>query len=245
MDAPFILYSTETLPETDFSVNKISAVLFDLDGLLADTEDLHVMAYSLAFDRFGIKLTDEEIFYGMGFSTRENVERIVRNHDLPQDRIEKMVELRYDSYYNLVLSNPVPFMEGAVECLLYIKQKGLKSALVTSSIQKHAAAVLSNLQEHADPGFEIKSCFDVLVFGDEIKDSKPEPEIYLKAVERLDIEPCRCLALEDSEAGVISAKNAGVTVYAIPNKYTGGHNYDRADRIFASLGEFIRSGLID
>ncbi|HUT64690.1 MAG TPA: HAD family phosphatase [Spirochaetota bacterium] len=225
-------------------MSNISAVLFDLDGLLADTEDLHVKAYSLAFEEFGITLTDEEIYRGMGVPTRDNVVRIMNDHGIPQKRFAKMIELRYDAYYSLTQSTPISFMEGAVDLLQLVKEKGLKRALVTSSIKEHGMAVLSNLQKQIKSALRLDGYFDVKVFGDEITDNKPEPEIYLKAVERLNLEPFRCLALEDSETGVVSAKRAGINVFAVPNKYSVGQNFDRADRVIPSLGEIVRSGLI-
>jgi len=221
----------------------IMAVLFDLDGLLADTEDLHAMAYDIAFEKYGVTLSEDEIYRGMGVSTRENVERIIREHELPPEQLEEIAALRYDSYYRLVLSTPVSFMDGAIECLQYVKKKGLRRGLVTSSIKKHAAAVLSNLEEQAEHKIIFSHYFDIMVFGDEISRSKPEPDIYLKALERLSILPETCIALEDSEAGVLSAKNAGIYVFAVPNKYTGGHSYDKADRVLGSLGEIARYNL--
>jgi beta-phosphoglucomutase len=223
----------------------ISAVLFDLDGLLADTEDLHVKAYGIAFAKCGIALSDEEIYRGMGVSTRENVKRIFREHNLALERLEEIVALRYDSYYNLVQSTPISFMDGAADCLQYVKEKGLRSALVTSSIKKHGIAVLTNLQEHADLANPLPEYFDVQVFGDEIKRSKPDPEIYLEALERLNIPPETCIAFEDSEVGVLSAKSAGLSVFAVPNKYTARHSYDKADRVIGSLGDIVRHGLLN
>jgi beta-phosphoglucomutase len=225
-------------------VSNISAVLFDLDGLLADTEDLHVKAYSIAFEKFGITLTDEEIYQGMGVPTRDNVVRIMNDHGVPQKRFAKMIELRYDAYYSLTQSTPISFMEGAVDLMQLVKEKGLKRALVTSSIKEHGMAVLSNLQKQIKSGLRLDGYFDAKVFGDEIIDNKPEPEIYLKVVERLNLEPFRCLALEDSETGVVSAKRAGINVFAVPNKYSVGQNFDRADRVIPSLREIVQSGLI-
>ena len=225
-------------------MSEISAVLFDLDGLLADTEDLHVKAYSLAFKEFGITLTDEEIYQGMGVPTQDNVVRIMNDHGVPKKRFAKMIELRYDAYYSLTQSTPIHFMEGAVDLMQLVKEKGLKRALVTSSIKEHGMAVLSNLQKQIKSEPRLDDYFDAKVFGDDITDNKPEPEIYLKAVKRLNLEPFRCLALEDSETGVVSAKRAGLQVFAVPNKYSVGQNFEAADRVIPSLGEIVRSGLI-
>ena len=222
----------------------IAAVLFDLDGLLADTEDLHLKAYVIAFEKYGITLTDEEVYRGMGVPTRDNVVRIMKDHGVPEERVAKMVKLRYDAYYDLVRSVPVSYMEGTQDLLLLVKKKGLKKGLVTSSITLHSRAVLANLQNQTVPGIRLDEYFDVMVFGNEIEDNKPGPGIYLRAAERLGLEPARCLALEDSEAGVISAKRAGLRVIAVPNKYTKGQDLGRADYIVTSLKEVVSTGLI-
>ena len=105
--------------------------------------------------------------------------------------------------------------------------------------------MLENLQSHFDSVIRLDNYFEVRVYGDEIKKSKPAPEIYLKALERLNIRPEDCIALEDSEAGVISAKTAGIRVFAVPNRHTRNHRFDRADRVLGSLEEIPRMRLFD
>jgi len=229
----------------DLWMSNILAVLFDLDGLLADTEELHVRAYKAAFDTIGITASEEELYHGMGVSTRENVERIIKDHGIPSERTDEIIRLRYEAYYRLVQSTPLSFMDGALDCLKYVLEKGLRRALVTSSIRRHAEAVLENLQSHADSGIRLDHYFEDRTYGDEIKKSKPEPEIYLKALERMNIRPEYCIALEDSEAGVISAKTAGIRVFAVPNRHTRNHHFDRADRVLGSLEEIPKRALLD
>ncbi len=229
----------------DLWMGSILAVLFDLDGLLADTEELHVRAYKAAFGTIGITVSEEELYRGMGVSTRENVERIIKDLGIPSERTDEIIRLRYDAYYRLVQSNPLSFMDGAPDCLKYVLEKGLRRALVTSSIRRHAEAVLQNLQSHDDSGIRLDHYFEDQTYGDEIKKSKPEPEIYLKALERMNIRPEHCIALEDSEAGVISAKTAGIRVFAVPNLHTRNHRFDRADRVLSSLEEIPGRALLD
>jgi beta-phosphoglucomutase-like phosphatase (HAD superfamily) len=83
------------------------------------------------------------------------------------------------------------------------------------------------------------------VFGSEIKHLKPEPDIYLEALKRLGTDSSGCIAFEDSEAGVIAAKRAGLYTVAVPNGHTSGQNFDMADRKFASLREVLTSGLLN
>jgi len=226
-------------------MRNILAVLFDLDGLLADTEELHVRAYKNAFGTIGITVSEQEMYRGMGVSTRENVKRIMKERGIPSQRTAELIRLRYDAYYRLVRSEPIAFMDGVPRCLKYVLEKGLRRALVTSSIKKHGEAVLENLQAHTDSGILLDRYFEQRFYSDEINKSKPAPEIYLKARERLNIRPELCLALEDSEAGVISAKEAGLLVFAVPNRHTRNHHFDRADRILGSLEEIPSRRLLD
>jgi HAD superfamily hydrolase (TIGR01509 family) len=221
----------------------IRTVLFDLDGLLVPTEDLHIQAYNTVFGPYGVLLTEDIFNKQMGVSTRENVKRIMRDHEIPLEKYEEILKRRYDTYYDLVKSTPLAFMNGAIECFEYIMEMNLKKGLVTSSIKEHALAVLENLKEHENWRVDIFDYFDVLVFGDEIAISKPNPEIYMKACERLNSKPLNCVALEDSEAGVLSAKNAGLYVIAVSNTYTNNHNIKNADIKLGSLREIVQKKL--
>lgn len=131
-------------------------------------------------------------------------------------------------------------MEGAIDCMELINGKGLKSALVTSSIKKLALAILDNISFHSGLLQNIGESFSVTVFGDEIKNLKPEPDIYIHAIERLGVKPEYCCALEDSEVGVASAKRAGLFVIAVPNSHTKNQCFDHADLIVSSLKEVIQ-----
>jgi HAD superfamily hydrolase (TIGR01509 family) len=232
-------------PGTDQRMSNILAVLFDLDGLIADTEGLHVIAYKEAFNTFGMTVSEEEMYRGMGVSTRENIERLMKDHGIPSERKDEFIRLRYEAYYRLVQSEPLSFMDGAVDCLKYVEEKGKRRGLVTSSIRRHGEAVLENLQSHNNSVIRLDRYFEVLVFGDDIEKSKPEPDIYLKALKRLNIRPESCIAFEDSEAGVISAKAAGIRVFAVPNLHTLNHRFDMADRILNSLMDISKTGLLD
>ena len=105
--------------------------------------------------------------------------------------------------------------------------------------------MLENLREHGNWKINILDYFDVLVFGDEIEISKPDPEIYRKACEQLDMKPTQCVALEDSEAGILSAKNAGLYVIAVPNINMNTHNIKNADIRLGSLREIVQKKIFD
>jgi len=215
----------------------IKSVMFDLDGLIADTEDLHLRAYHEVAKYLGIVLTDEYMHSFIGLSTAENVKKIIKDFKIENYSFDDIVRLRYENYYKIISHTPLFPMEGALECMERVKQKGLKKGLVTSSLREHAIGVLKNIQKYTNGAFDPLKFFDFMLFGDDIEHSKPQPDIYIKASKVADTPPSKCLALEDSEAGVISAKRAGFLVIAIPNYHTKNQNFDLADMVLLSLKE--------
>ncbi len=216
-------------------MQKIEAVFFDLDGLLADTEDLHLQAYHIMTGHMGITPTTEYLLSFFGAATSENVSRIMKEFDVTEYSFEDMLKLRYDSYHTLVKTTPLYPMEGAEACIKIILENSMRRALVTSSIKEHAVSVLENISKHLNINFSLIDFFDVMIFGNEIKKSKPEPDIYAEAAKRINIKPEQCVVLEDSESGVISAKKAGMFVIAVPNIHTSNQKFDMADLVVSSL----------
>jgi beta-phosphoglucomutase len=241
----FIIFYTRSIPEGGTLLKDIRAILFDLDGLLVSTETLHIMAYNTVFKQFGVLLTEEEYYKNLGISTRESVKRIMSDNGIPQEMYDQILKLRYDIYYKLIKSTPLEFMDGAVECFEYIMEKKLRKGLVTSSIREHALTVLDNLNKHGNWRVNIFDYFDALVFGDEIEISKPDPEIYRKGCERLDMKSAHCVAVEDSEAGILSAKNAGLYVIAVPHMNKNMSYVKNPDIKLDSLREIVQKKLFD
>ncbi len=221
------------------------AVFFDLDGLLVDTEGIHVRAYEEMGGYLGIELAADYVNTFIGAPTKENIKRIMRDHNIPVERYEQILKIRYDRYAELVRKIPLSPMDGAVECVLRAKEKGYRTALVTSSIREHSLAVLDNITRHSDSNIDIAAYFDTMVFGDDIPRQKPEPDIYHEAVNRLDTTPDAAVALEDSEAGVAAAKTAGVHVIAVPCHNTRGQDFTRADKIVESLQDILLLDFLD
>jgi HAD superfamily hydrolase (TIGR01509 family) len=166
-------------------------------------------------------------------------------HDfrIPEEQFEELLLLRYQSYLDNVNNTPLSFMEGAVECIRYVREIGLKTALVTSSNKEHCQAVFTNILRNSFLHTSLTTFFDCMVFGDDIENLKPAPDIYIEAIRRLRSAPERGIALEDSEAGVMSAKSAGLQVIAVPGPHTRDQNFKKADRILSSLEDVAKLGL--
>jgi beta-phosphoglucomutase-like phosphatase (HAD superfamily) len=234
------------IPSKGNSLSRFDAALFDLDGLLADTEDLHVAAYREVARHLGITLDGEYINAFIGVSTRDNVKRIMKDFGIPANRFDEILRLRYDRYHDIVKRSRLQPMDGALECVKRAGDSGMKRALVTSSMKDHAISVLESISARAGfNGGGLVDSFDAMVFGSEIERLKPEPDIYLEALRRLGTSGEGCVVFEDSEAGVIAAKRARLFTVAVPNVHTRHQNFDVADLRFSSLRDVLTAGLLN
>ncbi|MBS6601494.1 MAG: HAD family hydrolase [Clostridium sp.] len=180
-------------------MNKIKAVLFDMDGVIFDTEREYLKEWEAIFKKYGYKMK-KEIYISVMGRGRKKVKEIFKEkfgEDLPIDKmyIEKDKMLK-----KAVENNKVPLKEGALELLEFLKENGYKIALATSAKRERVKIQVS----HA----KIENIFDAIVCSEDITNSKPDPEIFLKAAEKVCVNPENCIVIEDSEAGIKAAFNA-------------------------------------
>ena len=182
------------------------AVVFDMDGVITDTEKLYRRFQMEEGRKRGIPedvlvYACEHIAGGNKYSNKPIFESIVgRGRDYMEFREKLMANL--DAY---IAANGVELKYGVKETLAYLKDKGIKVGLATSTIRERAIGYLT--------AHDIYKYFDKLVFGNMVEHGKPAPDIYLKACEELDVEPARTVAVEDSINGIKSAGTAGL--YAV------------------------------
>ena len=205
----------------------IGAAIFDLDGVLADSEGIHTLAWEEIALEYRLPENGLPTHEWIGYSDTEIVKEVVREHGLPVTS-EQLLEHKRRVYLRLVTEKlkPIP---GSIEALSELDS--LPLGLATSSSRSEAELTLRTLG--------IADRFSVVVTGDEVKHPKPSPDSYLLAAQRLDIAPQCCVAIEDSISGVRSARQAGMTVLAVTNslpaeRLTGAH------QIFASTPEAVR-----
>jgi HAD superfamily hydrolase (TIGR01509 family) len=182
------------------------AVLFDLDGLLVDTEPLGLMSERAVMDRLGSDITLEEKEELLGCSIQRTVEVLLARAECPMPAAD-VAALLDDTMLELVRQHGVPLRPGALQLLAGVKACGLPHALVTSTGLVLADAIL------ARAGL----AFPVVVTGDDVRAAKPDPEPYLQAAALLGVDPADCVVLEDSRHGVASAEAAGCRVIAVPS----------------------------
>lgn len=182
-------------------INNIKAIIFDMDGVIFDTEVVYLELWSKAFEKYGYKL-EKEIYSEVLGTGRENVKRVFLNNYGNELPIEIMYKEK-DEGLGKAVDRGIPLKEGAYEILSYLKNNNYKIALATSAAKERALKQL----RYAD----IESFFDTIVSRDDVKETKPNPDIFLKAAKRLNVNPDECIVIEDSGAGIKAAFNAGMT----------------------------------
>jgi HAD superfamily hydrolase (TIGR01509 family) len=182
------------------------AVLFDMDGLLVDSEPLWLEAETAVMARLGAHWTKADQMKLLGGSLDRTVRYLLAKATKPVPP-EVVAEWLMSGIAERVRDRGVPVQPGARELLAEVTRAGLPHALVTSAERRFMETVL------AGTGMR----FDALVCADDVTVTKPDPEPYLLAAKLLDVDPGRCFALEDSPNGVASAEAAGCRVIAVPS----------------------------
>ena len=207
--------------------HRYRAVVFDMDGLLLDTEVVWQAAEEQLFAAHGAVFTREDKMAVIGTSfdltARYFAERLGQPPDRGPALVEEMVLAMYEALQVDVAGRP-----GAMELVARLRGR-LPLALASNSPRRLVDAALATAR--------LTDVFDVIVTSDDVALSKPAPDIYLLVCQRLGVEPEHVLALEDSAAGVASAKAAGLACIAVPQ--FAETDVDAADRVIDSLEELI------
>lgn len=206
---------------------KLSAVIFDLDGLMVDTEPLAKQAWSQVLLGYGQTLTDELFEKMIGLRLEDSSGLLIRELGLSVGQDELSQSER--AFFMEIMKSGVDTMPGLHAVLDRLQRYELPWAVATSSELVYARRVLSMI------GL-LDRCQSIAA-GDEVERGKPYPDLYLLAGRRMGVNPEECLALEDSVPGCQAAKAAGMYTIAVPSSLVIGAEYDCAELIFSSLDE--------
>jgi HAD superfamily hydrolase (TIGR01509 family) len=191
------------------------AVIFDNDGIIFDTEPLHFKARQDALLPLGIQLTKEQyIREGISRGHREFLGKVVPPDVLPPERYDRFFREEIQARYHALRECSLPTVKGFDRLLLYLVQKGLTLAVASTQPRE---TVLSGLQSRFTESEML--AFRAIVSGEDVKRNKPAPDVYLEAARLLEVEPGKCIAVEDSVSGVRSAKAAGMICVARRNDW--------------------------
>jgi beta-phosphoglucomutase len=206
---------------------RISAFVFDMDGLMVDSEPLAREAWRILLADLGHALDARTVDAMLGLRLADSA-RLVKDSLRLSIPLEQIMQKRIEIFLNAIAGNVVP-MSGLLMLLDAVDERGLRRAVATSSPSQTTPVVLREIG--------VPSGFDVIVTGDMVRRGKPAPDIYLAVAKALGLAPVECLALEDSPNGISAAKAAGMRCIAVPNASSAGMDLTAADAICSSLGE--------
>ena len=186
---------------------KIELVIFDMDGLIFDSEKVSYDSWVQAAKVFNIDF-DMKVFYRLLGTNHESVRNTLLGEFGNKINVDDYIEERRKINFSKI-SNGVEKKEGIDELLEYLKKKNIKRAVATSSNRELALSLLSKAN--------ILHYFDYVLCGDEVKKSKPDPEVFLNVAKKLEVNPENCMVLEDSEAGTIAGSRGRMRVIIIPD----------------------------
>ncbi|WHE07314.1 HAD family phosphatase [Thermoanaerobacterium thermosaccharolyticum] len=206
------------------------AVIFDMDGVLIDSEPLHLELEEEIFKEIGANVSLEEHNSFVGTTSHYMWEYVINKYNIPHT-VDELVEMDRKRYFEYILKHDdaVKPIEGVDELVKELYSKKMRLAVASSSPIEVIKLVVKRLK--------LESYFDELVSGDFVKRSKPYPDIFLYASEKLNVVPEKCIVIEDSNNGVMAAKSAGMKVVGFINPNSGNQDINMADVVIRSFSE--------
>lgn len=187
----------------------IKAILFDLDGVLVDMPEGHYEALNKALNLFGAKIEKEEhIQYFNGLPSRKKIDKLEEMGRLPAGLREFINSVKQKYTKEIIPKYCVPDYSKII-LLKHLKNHGLKLGCCSNSVRETLHLMLQSAQ--------IFDFFDVITGNDEIENSKPHPEIYIKTFTKLNLQPEECVIVEDASPGIAAARASGAIVYEVRN----------------------------
>jgi beta-phosphoglucomutase-like phosphatase (HAD superfamily) len=221
----------------------VRAVLFDVDGTLADTErDGHRPAFNAAFAELGLDWEWGVELYGELLAItggKERIRHFIENHAPAElaregldDWIARVHKVKTRHYVEALERGGIPLRPGVARLIRQLREANIKIAIATTTTPENVTGLLKSTLGEDSPGW-----FDVIGAGDIVPGKKPEPDIYHWVLDRLALAPEQCLAIEDSENGLRAALAAGLDTVVTVSDYTRLQDFTGACAVLSDLGE--------
>ena len=217
---------------------KIEGIIFDVDGTIADTEDMHRQAFNKAFSKFNLNwYWSKEKYHELLFISGGK-ERITRC--LAEDKaikkninfIEELHKCKSEYYRSILLGSDISLRPGVKRLITEAKEKELKIGIATNSSTENLQALIKKTFK-----VEPEKLFNTIVTNNIIIDKKPSPEVYYRALKNLELSANKCIAVEDTANGNASAIRAGLRTVITTHAYTADNDFDGASLVLNNLGE--------
>jgi beta-phosphoglucomutase family hydrolase len=208
---------------------RMKAVIFDMDGVLVDSEPLHFKAWQALVEQTGASYQESDHHEFRGRSGTYVATTVAKRYKIEKSVSEMLKETEHNLF--LFLKEHAPIRPGVKEFLKYLKEHKIPCAVASSSTSTAISHVLDLL--------DLSGYFQSITCGQDVEHSKPAPDIFLLAAKRLNVQPADCLVIEDSENGVNGAKAAGMTCVAVPCLATMSHDLSKADYLINNLSEIF------
>lgn len=207
----------------------LKAILFDMDGVIVDTEPLHRKAYFKMFDDLEIEVSEKLYTSFTGASTKKVCETLISKYQLEKNHEELAVIKR--KYFKHYFYNDADFhlLPGVKSLIENYFENGIKLVLASSASMTTINMVFEK--------FGLEKYFIGKISGADLKESKPHPEIFLIAAEIANEAKENCMVIEDSRNGIIAAHSAGIFCVAYKSEHSFGQNYEKANLIISDFAE--------
>lgn len=211
--------------------DKIKGIIFDLDGVLFDSEYYQWQGWVEPLRKYGIELTKEMYFKYAGKSWKPIEAEMIKdfNLDLKERDLWDEKKKLLEKWFN---EKAMPLMHFSRETVEFFANDPRYKVALCSGGDKDE--IVTKLEKN-----DFLKYFPIIAAGSDVEKSKPFPDIYLLAVEKLGLKPEECLAFEDTQYGLQAAKDAGVACFAVPNEYSAEQDFSRADKVLSSLKEGV------
>ncbi len=220
-------------------LKNIQAVVLDMDGVLVDTEPLHMEAFARFLDQLKVPYDDQFLFSFIGYSVPDNIKKIYTEilNITDQEVIEQGIRRRDLIYLDLLNTTPLKPLDGIETLIAFCNQKQIDLALASSSDREQVETIFKNLKQTSSGSFDPQKIFKVVLSGQDVKHRKPDPEIYQKVCQLLQKDPRHCLTIEDSPAGVTSALQAGLTCFALKSHFVDDSKLNHAHAVIDHIDQ--------
>jgi beta-phosphoglucomutase family hydrolase len=203
---------------------ELEAVIWDMDGVLADTASYHFRAWQEIFARRGIKFTEADFKRSFGIRNDAIIKNVL-GKAITRDEIETIAKEK-EAIFRRIIGKKIKPLPGAIELIQALDERGIKMAIASSTVIANIRLIIGRLG--------IANYFQAFITGHDVTEGKPSPQVFLLAAKRLGIEPQNCLVVEDAVAGVKAARSAGMRCLAISNTHPA-EKLKEADLIVDSL----------